>query len=235
MSQRKKNTPRKIKEPTVKTVPEVKGKKKLDKKPTVSQEGASEKQRAKPVGLSPRKRTEKAKPPLKTEQNAETDVRAEKAETPETAEPVRKIKVMFVCTGNTCRSPMAQYLFEDYLKGIGKSDMYEVASGGLAAFNGERINYHAAVALERYGLNGDGHRAKMFTFGQYISCNFVICMTDAIKNRTGTSANILSMSQIIGRDVPDPYGGTEQDYIQTAAVLHAACPAIYAKITESIH
>lgn len=63
-------------------------------------------------------------------------------------------RILFVCTGNTCRSPMAEGLFRDMAVKAGIDA--EVRSAGVAAFDGDRISHHSATILRKRGLPADG-------------------------------------------------------------------------------
>jgi protein-tyrosine-phosphatase len=63
-------------------------------------------------------------------------------------------RILFVCTGNTCRSPMAEGLFRDMASKAGIDA--EVRSAGIAAFDGDRISRHSATILRERGLPADG-------------------------------------------------------------------------------
>ncbi|MFC0216410.1 low molecular weight protein arginine phosphatase [Paenibacillus chartarius] len=63
------------------------------------------------------------------------------------------MRILFVCTGNTCRSPMAEGLFRDLARKEGLEA--EVRSAGVAAFDGDRISRHSATILEQRGIPAD--------------------------------------------------------------------------------
>ncbi|KIL37993.1 protein tyrosine phosphatase [Gordoniibacillus kamchatkensis] len=63
-------------------------------------------------------------------------------------------RILFVCTGNTCRSPMAEGLFRDMARKAGIDA--EARSAGVAAFDGDRISQHSATILRARGLPADG-------------------------------------------------------------------------------
>ena len=59
------------------------------------------------------------------------------------------MKVMFICTGNICRSAMAHWLFEK----MKKNSSYEVFSCGIYAENGAKSTYNAIEVMEEYGVD----------------------------------------------------------------------------------
>ena len=86
--------------------------------------------------------------------------------------------VCFVCSGNTCRSPMAEALL-NYL-GKGK---YRAVSAGIGAFNGDPIAENAALALERAGVPSEGrhdyknHRSRAIGYSDIIHSDMIVGMT----------------------------------------------------------
>ena len=88
------------------------------------------------------------------------------------------LTVCFVCTGNTCRSPMAEAVL-NYL-GKGK---YRAVSAGICACDGDDITENAALALERAGIPSEGchdyrrHRARSFRFSDIVNADMIIGMT----------------------------------------------------------
>ena len=86
--------------------------------------------------------------------------------------------VCFVCSGNTCRSPMAEAVL-NYL-GKGK---YKAVSAGICACDGDNITENAALALERAGIPSEGshdyknHRARSVRYSDIVHADLVIGMT----------------------------------------------------------
>lgn len=69
-------------------------------------------------------------------------------------------KIIFICTGNICRSPMANHYMQKKVKDLGKSDQYIIDSCGTYAVSGEMATKNAIEAMKVYGVNMENHRAK---------------------------------------------------------------------------
>ena len=75
-----------------------------------------------------------------------------------------KLNVIFVCTGNTCRSPMAEFLFKDYLRDKKRIGDFNVSSAGLEAGKGDVMTRQADEALTALGIKHNADRkARIFT------------------------------------------------------------------------
>ena len=69
--------------------------------------------------------------------------------------------VLFVCSGNTCRSPMAEAIFDELSDDHPRlRNNVKCASAGTMAFDGDRMMDHALDALEKMGIDGSRHRSK---------------------------------------------------------------------------
>ena len=68
--------------------------------------------------------------------------------------------VLFVCTGNTCRSPLAEALFRDLTKG--RNDI-QVASAGTGAYSGQPASKHSVTLAKEQGQDLSTHRSKAVT------------------------------------------------------------------------
>ncbi|HHU83282.1 MAG TPA: ribose 5-phosphate isomerase B [Firmicutes bacterium] len=96
-------------------------------------------------------------------------------------------RVLFVCTGNTCRSPMAAGLFGKILQEKGKTGM-EITSAGLAAIDGAPASAEAVEVMRRTGVDLSGHRARRLTREMVITANLVLTMTRRQKDAVLTLA-----------------------------------------------
>ncbi len=122
------------------------------------------------------------------------------------------MKIIFVCSGNTCRSPMAECAFEQMLKKEGVEGV-EVESRGVVAAVGNPISENAVKALEKKGIPLKEHVATQITTDDILGADLVICMTERHKIRLGNLPKVFTLGQLTGAyDVQDPFGGDEATY-----------------------
>ncbi|MBR4069364.1 MAG: low molecular weight protein arginine phosphatase [Clostridia bacterium] len=132
--------------------------------------------------------------------------------------------ILFVCTGNTCRSPMAACLMNRLLQERGMTD-WQAFSAGAAAFDGQPASQQALRAMNRRGLNLAAHRSRTVTAEMLKEVDYLICISpwhlDMLKNTFGS----LPPSIVIRPGIPDPYGGTDSEYEACAGMLEEILPS----------
>ena len=130
------------------------------------------------------------------------------------------MRVLFVCTANICRSPMAEAIFDAL---VSDRDMpYEARSAGTAALVGEPIAHHAGEALEEVGVYSAGHRARQVDAAMLEEADLVLAMTprhaSTLRRLSPSSAGKVHTLPGYAYGVPDdegiadPYGQSMSAY-----------------------
>ncbi len=120
--------------------------------------------------------------------------------------------VLFVCTGNTCRSPMAEGIFNSMHKNA------IAASAGLFAEEGAGASENAVIAAKTFGADIKNHRARQLSAGMIGSADLILTMTMAHKMSLPSIDKVKTLAEFGGQsgDVHDPYGGDTQEYMRCA-------------------
>lgn len=145
--------------------------------------------------------------------------------------------ILFVCTGNICRSPMAAALLRARLEADGRAGEYQVLSAGTWADEGRPASHYAQVVMAERGIDLGNHRAREITPQLMQEADLVLVMTRAHRESLcaefpDAAHKIYLLSEMIGRtyDIADPYSGSLQYYAYCAEELAAILDEGYERI-----
>lgn len=148
-------------------------------------------------------------------------------------------QILIVCTGNTCRSPMAEVLLRASLP----SDAdWIVVSAGTSADPGKAASEYARVAIAECGLSLNNHRSQVVTQELVDASTVIIAMTqrhvDKILQRVPSARDRVYMMRSfdtqtpVGSDVCDPYCGSLADYRACRDSIQQALPGLVYFLTH---
>ena len=102
------------------------------------------------------------------------------------------VRVLFICHGNICRSPMAEFVFKDMVEKAGMGDDFHIASAATSYEEiGNPVHYGTAGVLDRLGISYSGKRAVHLEKTDYTKYDYLVCMD---------SANVRNTLKIVGDD-----------------------------------
>jgi protein-tyrosine phosphatase len=176
-----------------------------------------------------------------------------------TAEPTGvaedPIRVIFVCTGNICRSPMGDVVLRrlagdlELGDGTTMADRLVVSSAGTGGWHaGEAMDDRARAALKRRGYTDHGHRAQAFDTGWMQGAGLVVCMDRGHRQTLASMARaragdyryedrlvmLRSFDPRAGgdSDVPDPYYGDAAGFEHCLDLVEAGCVGLVEHLAE---
>ena len=144
------------------------------------------------------------------------------------------MNILFVCTGNTCRSPMAAAIME---KIAVENDLdVLIESAGLFANVGGTASDEAIEALDNMGIDLTFHQTKPITEELIEKSDIILAMTQAHKELLKPMAGdkVYTLKEYAGDsgDISDPYGGDLEEYEETAKEIYDALVDVAEKIAD---
>jgi len=128
------------------------------------------------------------------------------------------VKVLFVCTGNTCRSPMAEYCCRALSGGRNVS----AQSAGLSAAEGTCASAHAKAVCAEQGMDLEPFRSRRLTGEMLREADVIFGMTQAhVQAIVLAALDCAGKVRLLGNGVPDPYGGDLPCYRKAFAAIQS--------------
>lgn len=142
------------------------------------------------------------------------------------------MNILFVCTGNTCRSPMAAYIME---KVAVENDLdVLIESAGIFAAPGESASENAVKAMEEMEIDITAHRTQLVTEALLEKADVILTMTEGQKRIIEPTAGdkVYTLLEYAGSDgdISDPFGGDLEEYEETAKEIYDAIVDIAEKL-----
>ena len=152
--------------------------------------------------------------------------------------------VTVLCTGNICRSPMGERLLAHALAAEdGPLQGVRVVSAGVSAYPGDPASPNSVKALAKVGLDLNDHRSRRFDHRLLDESTLVLVMTEGhrafireIYGETDTPVLLFRelMPDTAQPEVPDPFGASLPDYLETRDAIMEAIPSIVTWLRERV-
>ncbi|MFI8765604.1 low molecular weight protein-tyrosine-phosphatase [Streptomyces sp. R-07] len=155
-------------------------------------------------------------------------------------------RVCFVCTGNICRSPMAEHVFRRRVEEAGLGGLVEVDSAGTGGWHeGEGADPRTVAVLQENGYTS-GHTARRFRSSWFPALDLVIALDEGhlrelreLARTPDEAARIRLLRSYdpaagAGLDVPDPYFGGREEFEECLEMVEAASEGLLAAVRTEL-
>ena len=146
------------------------------------------------------------------------------------------VNILYVCLGNICRSPMAEFMLRNAVEGRQSlsGQPIVVHGAGVAAEVGSPATREVRAVLAEAGISGDGHLARQLTDEMLEQADLVLVATEDVRRRVlrYAGAEASKVQLMLGdQDLSDPWGMPIDDYRETFEQLKPRVEALAAAIT----
>ena len=152
-----------------------------------------------------------------------------------------KLRVIFVCWGNICRSPIAERVAQRMAEQQGLTGVEFTSAATSREELGAPIDERAETVLREHGYRVDGHKAHQITREEIDNADLVIAMEDIhVTRMMGLAREARNVSLLTdydpgaepGSGVPDPWYGTADGFYDTLTAVEAAMPGVLDRVRE---
>lgn len=154
-------------------------------------------------------------------------------------------RVITVCTGNICRSPMAEYVLRDAVQQAGLADRVEVSSVGTTSWEeGEPVDPRAGAVLAAHGLDASAHRARHMSAADLREADLVLALDQdhvaPLRRIAGPARDRIHLLREFdpeaGADlgIRDPWYGDAADFDLTWDLVQAAAPGVIDHVRRAV-
>lgn len=152
--------------------------------------------------------------------------------------------IVFICTANICRSPMAEKLFEDALTKSSPEKKFRVFSAGLVGTNGDKASENSCVALKEIGLDLSDHRSSAVSRTTLQNASAIFCMTESHRVLMNMyfelpdDAPVYLVREFLetaeDKELPDPYGQELEVYRECRDKMIEALPSLIEWVKQNL-
>lgn len=157
--------------------------------------------------------------------------------------PPAPAAILFVCTGNLCRSPLAEGLFQRHVNAQGAADRYRVDSAGTMAREGMPPAPFAVEVAAEYGVDISAQRSRALAPADFSRFDVIVGMDlghvdflNAVRPADATARVRLLLAGLAGEgnaEVPDPYRRDRQDFEYAARLIEIGVLRLFAALEEN--
>ncbi len=149
------------------------------------------------------------------------------------------MRILIICTGNTCRSPMAEGIFKALIKDNNLN--IQVSSAGTFAFDGDKVSDHSVTGLKKKGMDISNHKSTLVYEDLVIEADIILAMANThkqniIKKFPKVKNKVFLLNEYAfgeNRDILDPFGGSLRDYERARDEIYLAVEEIVRRLVNS--